>query len=73
MVCGWCGLAGNFRDSHIVAFLEKVMCGQGYAGVTSTGVSRLSKLFRPAMEYRNPDEEEFNTKRGDDLNRKSRV
>ena len=25
MVCGWCRLAGNFRDSHIVAFLEKVM------------------------------------------------
>jgi hypothetical protein len=25
MVCGWCGLAGNFRDSHIVAFLRKVM------------------------------------------------
>ena len=25
MVCGRCGLAGNFRDSHIVAFLEKVM------------------------------------------------
>jgi hypothetical protein len=25
MVCGGCGLAGNFRDSHIVAFLWKVM------------------------------------------------
>jgi hypothetical protein len=25
MVCGRCGLAGNFRDSHIVAFLRKVM------------------------------------------------
>jgi hypothetical protein len=25
MVCGWCGLAGNVRDSHIVAFLRKVM------------------------------------------------
>jgi hypothetical protein len=25
MVCGWCGLAGNVRDSHIVAFLWKVM------------------------------------------------
>jgi hypothetical protein len=25
MVCGWYGLAGNFRDSHIVAFHEKVM------------------------------------------------
>ena len=25
MVCGGCGLAGNFRYSHIVAFLEKVM------------------------------------------------
>jgi hypothetical protein len=25
MVCGRCGLAGNVRDSHIVAFLEKVM------------------------------------------------
>ena len=25
MVCGRCGLAGNVRDSHIVAFLWKVM------------------------------------------------
>ena len=25
MVCGRCGLPGNVRDSHIVAFLEKVM------------------------------------------------
>jgi hypothetical protein len=25
MVCGGCGVAGNFRYSHIVAFLWKVM------------------------------------------------
>ena len=29
MVCGRCGLAGNFRDSHIVAFHEKVMVVRG--------------------------------------------
>ena len=29
MVCGGCGVAGNFRYSHIVAFHEKVMVVRG--------------------------------------------
>jgi hypothetical protein len=32
-VCVQNGPAGIFRDSHIVAFLLKVWCGQGYVGV----------------------------------------
>jgi len=32
-VCVRNGPAGIFRDSHIVAFLTKVMCGQGHVGV----------------------------------------
>ena len=31
---------GIFRDSHIVAFLRKVRCGQGCVGARNIGVSR---------------------------------
>lgn len=39
-VCVRRGPVGIFRDSHFVAFLWKVMGGQGYVGVSRTGVSR---------------------------------
>ncbi len=35
LVCAWIRFAGIFRDSHCVAFLRKVMGGQGYVGATT--------------------------------------
>jgi hypothetical protein len=48
MVCGWCGLAGNFRDSHIVAFHEKVMVVRGGSVLAHWRVPSFAGNSRPA-------------------------
>jgi hypothetical protein len=48
MVCGWCGLAGNFRDSHIVAFHEKVMVVRDTSVFMHWRIPLLAGNSRPA-------------------------
>jgi len=52
LVCVRRGPTGTFRDSHCVAFLWKVMGGQGCVGVFSTGVSRYKTALRLTSQWR---------------------
>jgi hypothetical protein len=49
--------AGTFRDSHIVAFLRKVMGGQGCVGVEHTDAWVFESLRRvEEKKLRDPDD-----------------